>query len=223
MSEPVQLAPLLAIYEDDGDYTIRVGDGAHARSLSQPLVKLIGDLGGARKLTFITPMDTRVFKLGGSNGSSANGQENSSANGELRGHEPVQYERTEPRPLPPRPVRERISQDWAAPPSPELVAELEQDEAGREAAEALRQEQQDALEVRAQQRLMAQEPTPADTPPPEIPEPPQRRQRQPRQSPVANATCGRCQGAKIIEGGGTCPVCRGEGSTYKWGTKRART
>lgn len=225
MNDPVQLAPLLAIYEDEGDYTIRVAAGARAKALSSPLVKIIGELGDARKLTFITPLDTRVFRLGGKNGhqgSAALGNPDAGGEGG-ESRRAVEAEAGPVHQVPTRrPARDRISQDPAAPPSPELVEELEADEATRYAAEALREEQEAVREQRAQQRLMAQEAAPPDTPAPDLPEVPARRARQPRQQPVPNSSCGRCVGSGMLDGGGQCPVCRGTGQVAVWGSKRSR-
>lgn len=62
---PVQIVPTLTILEDEGEFTVRVGSQANAASLAQSLVPVIAKLGGARKLTLITPTDIKSFKFGG--------------------------------------------------------------------------------------------------------------------------------------------------------------
>lgn len=60
---PVQLAPMLAVYEDEGEFTLRISDSPLAKIVSPQVIKAIGESVKARKLTLITPTDTKVFKF----------------------------------------------------------------------------------------------------------------------------------------------------------------
>lgn len=197
MSDPVQLAPTLAIFEDDGDFTVRVNESPLAKSLTPALLKAIGELTKAKKLTLLTPTDTKIFKLNGNVQSTA--------------AQPSPSEDVPPQ-TPPSRVR-RISQDQSAPPAPE-VAEEAIDEYDQALAEAKKAEQEIAHMERSNRQQV-------DFPEPE-PEPEQtkvRKRDRARPEPVANSACGRCGGTGDI-GGGACPVCRGRGQIAKWGTGR---
>jgi hypothetical protein len=55
---------MLAVYEDDGEFTVRLSDSPMAKAWSPQVIQSIGATAGARKLTLITPTDTKVFKFG---------------------------------------------------------------------------------------------------------------------------------------------------------------
>lgn len=196
--EPVQLAPMLAVYEDDGEFTMRVADSALAKTVTPVVLKAIGESAKARKLTLITPTDTKVFKFGGGPAP------------------PVQQLPTTVASPPPK-ARERIVQDSSAPPAPEIVEEefidAENQRALDEAAEAERLQQQMTRENSRQ--VDFQQPVED-----EVQEAPRTRKRTPRPEPVANAACGRCGGQGALEGGGTCPVCQGRGAIAHYGRGR---
>lgn len=189
MSEPIQLAPMLAVYEDDGEFTVRVSDSPLAKSVSPQVIKAIGEATGARKLTLITPTDTKVFKFG----------KKESLNSAQEIRNPQRQQNSPAHEVEP-PATRQIP-DPSAPPSPEMA------EYNREMAEAA-----------AVARQMEQENGKAvDFKTPEAPVEKQTRKRTPR--PAGTPTsCGRCSGAGTINGGGTCPVCRGTGQIAKWGT-----
>src|SRR6202012_5993115 len=107
VSEPIQIIPALTILEDGGEFTVRVGDAKWAASLGRDIVKMIGDLGVATKLTIVTPSDVKQFKF------------------DLPKKVVAQAaEKSYPPPPPIRPSQ-RISQDSSAPPAVELVSEYE--------------------------------------------------------------------------------------------------
>lgn len=109
MSEAVQIVPFISAFSDDGEFTLRVDDSSLAKIIAPVLIKAIGDQERARKLTLLTPTDTKIFKFEGK-------------------HKPETPEEIPPQ----RPIRHVIEQDDAAPPSPELVAlDEEQQEAIR--------------------------------------------------------------------------------------------
>jgi hypothetical protein len=114
MSEAVQIAPLLSLFSDDGEFTLRVDDSPLAKVIAPSVIKAIGEQERARKLTLLTPTDTKIFKFDGKH--------------KARPQEPVEVPEH-----PQRPVRPLIiEQDDSAPPSPELVAlDAEQQEAIR--------------------------------------------------------------------------------------------
>jgi len=180
-SIPIQLAPMLAVYEDDGEFTLRVSDSSLAKSVSANVIKAIGETAGARKLILVTPTDTKVFKFGDKKPSIDN--------------KVVQME--------PKKVPVHQIQDPSAPPSPEI------EEYEREAAEA----------TQLQRELEKDNATPVEFPKDDEPVEqvaPKTRKRTPRPQNLPTG-CGRCGGQGIIAGGGTCPVCRGQGavSHYK--------
>lgn len=121
MSSPTQLAPMIALYEDEGEYTLRVSDSVLAKSMSVAVLKTIGESTGARRLTLITPTDTKVFKFGAQpSGTSAT-------------IAPVAV------PIAPRSARPAQVADPSAPPSPEMVeyeAEMAQAAATQAAMDA---------------------------------------------------------------------------------------
>lgn len=183
MSEPVQLAPMLAVYEDDGEFTVRVSDSPLAKSVSPQVIKAIGEATGARKLTLVTPTDTKVFKFG------------AKVSSPRTPSVIAQPATPEPAKSPPQQVA-----DPSAPPSAEMAeyeAEMAQAAATQRAIEA---ENNKVVEFKTEE----QEPKP--------------RKRTPRPTGTPSS-CGRCSGTGAIDGGGTCPVCRGQGSVAKWGTR----
>jgi hypothetical protein len=186
MSNPTQLAPMIALYEDEGDFTLRVSDSTLAKSTSVALLKEIGAAHGARKLTLITPTDTKVFKF---------------TAGAVNGTSPAPSPAATAAPTAARPIPPAQAQDQSAPPSPELV------EYEAEIAEATRVQAE--IDRENGKAVKFDEPTPE-------PAPARKRERAPR--PAGTPTsCGRCSGAGTIQGGGTCPVCKGAGSVAKWG------
>lgn len=203
--EPVQLAPMLAVYEDDGEFTMRVADSALAKTVTPVVLKAIGEYSKARKLTLITPTDTKVFKFGGG-----------VSQGILPPGSPATSGASTPEPRQPFPkASQRIIQDSSAPPAPELVEEefidAENQRALDEAAQAEKLQQQMARE---NSRPVEFQPEPEEV------QEPRPRKRTPRPEPVPNAACGRCGGAGALDGGGTCPVCQGKGAISHYGRGR---
>jgi hypothetical protein len=195
MNDPVQLAPLLAIYEDEGEYTLRVSDSSLAKQLSSTITRSIGENGGARKLVLITPTDTKVFKFGPKNPSAKiQSEPYESKVGQMSQRDMI-------RPEPPPQIA-----DASAPPSPELAAYE------AEIAESDRLQREIDRENRKSVDL------PVSEEPAEDASAPKTRKRTPRpQSNTIPTACGRCQGHGAIEGGGGCPVCRGSGSVSHYG------
>src|SRR5271170_7303314 len=105
---------MLAVYEDDGEFTVRTSDSALAKSVTPQVIKAIGESVKARKLILITPTDTKVFKFGGSG--HAAGTASTAAT-------PAGPSQPETRPSLPPKARERILQDSSAPPAPEILEE----------------------------------------------------------------------------------------------------
>jgi hypothetical protein len=138
MNAPQQLEAVLAIFEDDGDFTVRVGPQVNAKSISQAVVPLIASL-GAKKLLLITPLETKVFKFNGA-----------PAAPPVRSAEPV-------------PRQTRIVQDGGAPPSAEdAAAEFEEYVRKEEEAERVLREMDAAS--KADPQLTTEEDAPAQKP-----------------------------------------------------------
>lgn len=189
MSDPVQVIPFLSAFSDDGEFTVRVDDSPLAKVIAPAIIKVIGQENGARKLTLLTPSDTKIFKFG-------NGSSKSIAS---PGPEPLLSPAR-----PTGPARPVIEQDLSTPPSPETA---EYDAEMREAMRLQREiEKQNSEEV----QFPETEETPSD-------KPPVRRKRSPRPESAPSSTCGRCAGEGKLLGGGTCPVCRGRGSVAHFG------
>lgn len=192
MSEAVQIVPTLTILEDDGEFTVRVGNQANAAGLAQALVPVISKLGGARKLTLITPTDIKSFKFNGANGDAPL---TSSANNQIPSKETS---------------RRIFIPDEGAPPSAEdATAEFE--EFVKQEREAERVAREIEITNQANPRLSVEEETPT---------PVKRGRTAKAQIEAAGASCGRCQGAGVLPGGGSCPVCRGKGVIAKWGGRK---
>ena len=198
MTEPIQLIPALTILEDSGEFTVRIGEARWAADMGRQIVTLIGSTGVARKLVIITPSDTKVFKFA----PHAETGEATSATRHV----------TAASPAPLRPSQ-RISQDTAAPPAPELVGEFEEELARQQKAEA---------EIAVQQRELKADPQITPEAEEGVVEIPKRRGRPSKVEATLKAAtfCGRCQGRGTLEGGGTCPVCRGAGSIAHYGRGR---
>lgn len=196
--EPIQIIPALTILNDDCDFTVRVGADSWASDLGRQIVSIIGGMNIAKKLTILTPNDTKVFKF------------NSNPGGVEKGVERPRAEAAPP--IQPRRASERISQDSAAPPAPELVGEWAEELAAQQKAEAEvaameRANKQDALPQQEEEQV-------------EAPAPRKRGRSSKVAETIRSATaCGRCQGAGVLDGGGQCPVCQGKGGIRKWGTR----
>lgn len=192
MSEAVQIAPFVSAFSDDGEFTLRVDDSPLAKAIAPMLIKAIGEQERARKLTLLTPTDTKIFKFGVQNGKA------------ISSNAPTQVETTPPKEAETEPEF-ILEQDDNAPPSPELVAlDQEQQEAARAAREMERLN-------RASSVMEIPEATTS-----------RRVQRPKADAPVKPASpCGRCEGTGQVVGGGSCPVCRGKGSITHFG-RRAR-
>ena len=211
MTAPIQLTPTLAIFEDDGEFTVRVNDSPLAKSLTPALLKAIGDATDARKLTLLTPTDTKIFRLNGPDRGKTESASSPSPKTESRG---LQSDAA-PKESIPNPLR-RISQDQSAPPAPELAEEAidEYDRAMEEARKA--EEEQREMERLNRQNVDLPEPEPDAAP--DRPAP--RKRDRSRPAPAPTSTCGRCGGAGMLGGGGACPVCQGRGQIAKWGSRR---
>jgi hypothetical protein len=192
VSEAVQIVPTLTILEDEGEFTVRVGNQANAAGLAQALVPVISKLGGARKLTLITPTDIKSFKFNGVNGNA-----------------PLTPAASALGVSPSRP--RSVIADQGAPPSAEdATAEFE--EFVKQEREAERVAREIETTNQANPRLPVEE---------EAASARLKRGRLAKaQVEPAGASCGRCQGAGVLPGGGSCPVCRGKGVIAKWGGRK---
>ena len=197
MSDIEAVAPILTVIEDDGEYIVRASKDAGKR-MGQ---SVLGLLAGARKVTYISDNDVKVFKA--------------KANGSTPKPSPevpdVQEEFEKTIEESPKPPSKRIMQDSAAPPSPELVGEYEAE---------LKRQQQEAEALRQQEKFNKQD---IEVPQPEeVPEP--TRKRRERNLAVGGSPCGRCGGSGEIVGdagfAGSCPVCQGKGEIKAWGRGR---
>lgn len=217
MNEPIQLSPSLAIYDDDGELTIRTSDQGQWKLITPQVLKAIGDSLHPRKVTLVTPTDTKVFKFGQNGKEAGNGRlhndsatkdtgrgneagssATSTSSGEDSGRRPQE-------PLP-RPSA-RIQQDHSAPPAPEIVADA-QDEFEQE----LRRQQLEQVEIEKAQR---EDQASAPDAQPRV-----KSRERPQPEARTETACGRCYGQGKLDGGGICPVCRGKGSIAKWGRGR---
>lgn len=202
MTEPIQLIPSLTLLEDSGEFTVRIGGEKWAAELGRKLVSIIGEMGIARKLTILTPGDTKVFKFDSPVTKALTAFDEATKN------IPVEVMRDVLRPS------QRISQDSAAPPAPEIVGELE---------EELRAQQLAEKEMEAANRLARADAGITDPVEENVVEMPTRKRGRPSkvEASLKTATsCGRCGGGGALEGGGTCPVCRGAGSIAHYGRGR---
>lgn len=206
MNEPIQLIPALTILEDSGEFTVRIGAEKWATDLGRQIVTLIGSTGVARKLLIITPTDTKVFRF-----DAAKAPDRSSLVTETK-REIASDDVSTVRPATLRPSQ-RISQDTAAPPAPELVGEFEEELARQQKAEA---------EIAAQQKELKADPQITPEAEEGVVEIPKRRGRPSKVEATLKAAtaCGRCQGQGSLDGGGACPVCRGAGSIAHYGRGR---
>ena len=205
MNDPIQIIPLLSVFADDGEFTLRVDGSELAKLLTPQITSAIGQVSKARKLTLLTPTDTKIFKF-------TPPQNGSTPNAAPAENPPP--ERT-PDPPPPIKARDRVIQDQSAPPAPEVASEaineyemqlIEQQKAEREMREAQR-ENSKTVEF----------PAPAE----EEPAPSARKRvAKERPQPTSVTACGRCQGRGSIGGGGACPVCRGQGAISHFGRGR---
>lgn len=132
MSDPVQLAPMLSIYEDDGEITMRTSDSPISKQVSAKVISLIQEMAKPRKVTLITPTDTKVFKF-------------------APAAQTTQSEPSAP-PTPPIRARERIVQDESAPPAPEIADEFEKELQEQEKAEAEIKEEANVEEMPVRKR-----------------------------------------------------------------------
>ena len=196
MSEIEAVAPILTVIEDDGEYIVRASKDS-GKKMGQ---SVLGMLAGAKKVTFISDSDVKVFKA---------------KNGTKPVPKPevpdVQEEFEKTIEDAPKPPSKRIMQDSAAPPSPELVGEYEAE---------LKRQQQETEALRQQEKFNKQD---IEVPQPEeAPEP--TRKRRERTLAVGGTSCGRCGGQGSIVGdsgfAGTCPVCQGKGEIKSWGRGR---
>ena len=105
-----------------------------------------------------------------------------------------------------RTPRTRVIADAGAPPTAEAAdAEYARYQAEEREAERLAQEQ--SAITGADPQLPAEESAPIT-----------RAKSKSKVLPTQNP-CGRCQGGGTLEGGGTCPVCKGSGVIAQWGRK----
>jgi hypothetical protein len=194
MSAPVQIPPTIAMYEDEGDWTVRVGAQDNAKQIAQAVVPLLAGL-GARKLLLITPFDTKVYKF-----------DSASAATEKPREKPASVATPARKPV--------VFQDEGAPPSAEdASAEFERFVEEEAAAEKVRQEMERTAAADPQLPAEEEEEAPAKRGP--------GRPRKTEENIQPSGTvCGRCQGEGTIAGGGACPVCRGKGVIAKWGGRR---
>ena len=193
MNAPQQLSPTLVLIEDEGDWTVRVGDQANAKQVSQAVVPILATL-GAKKLLLITPFDTKVFKFD----TPGNGKAPASAGGRTPA-------------MPEAPRKPVVYQDEGAPPSPEdATTDFERFIEEERVAEAKRLEME-RLNT-ADPNLPVVEEMPANV---------VKRAKAPKdQITPAGSSCGRCQGEGTLLGGATCTVCRGKGKIAKWGGRK---
>jgi hypothetical protein len=191
MSAPVQIPPTIAMYEDEGDWTVRVGAQDNAKQIAQAVVPLLAGL-GARKLFLITPFDTKVYKFDSPNGKASH----------------VSASSDTPR------TRKTVIADEGAPPTAEDAAsDFERFVEEEAAAEKVRQEMERTAAADPHLPVEQEEEAPTKRGP--------GRPRKTEENIQPSGTaCGRCQGEGTIAGGGACPVCRGKGVIAKWGGRR---
>lgn len=192
MNDPVQIAPLLSVFSDDGEFTLRVDGSELSKLLTPQITAAIGQTSKARKLTLLTPTDTKIFKFNGNQAP-------------LPGPAIPSTDRVTIT-TPPKPS---IVQDFSAPPSPEIAAEAV-DEFDRTIAEQQKAEQ----EMRQAERFAKADPGLEQE---EVPAP--RKRAKERPTPLSSTTCGRCSGAGVLDGGGTCPVCQGQRAIPHYGRR----
>lgn len=196
---PTQIIPQITLLEDDGDITIRVGEAKWASELGQAIIKMVTTMGVGKKVLIITPTDTRGFRLSPTVSADTvlRKQQEDAAAIAIPGNEAAENPIQALRPS------QKISQDFTAPLSPELVAELKaQEEAERE--------------LEAQQRELSQDAAPVGEDEDEKVPAPRKRGRPKITELKPLQDCGRCGGAGALEGGGACPVCRGKGQLAKY-------
>lgn len=197
-NEPVQITALLSVFADDGEFTLRVDGSELAKILTPQVTRMIGESATARKLTLLTPTDTKIFKFTPPAG----------VNDPPAPQLPTEVIHAVPNPAPR--ARERVIQDFSAPPAPEVAAE-DIDEFDQ----TLKDQQKAEQEMRLAEKMVKSDP---QLPVEESPVPAVRkRTAKERPTPTTVAACGRCTGQGVIDGGGACPVCRGQGSIPHFG------
>lgn len=245
MSEIESVKPALTVILDDGDFIIN-SSGPLGKQMSQAVLPLAAS---AKKVTIIADGEMKVMKRNPAAENKAqtltqvpartkpkvfagepagpdvqdafvsdleSGQTGEQAMGEQPAPTPGPNDRVA---VPTTPKRKKpvIFQDAAAPPAPEL-AEAEMDRLLAEAQQA----EQEAAQIREQQRFQQQQAVQAGAEQVEQaaePPAPRRRTRE-RQLATSGRPCGRCGGGGQIVGdsgfAGACPVCHGEGQVKSW-------
>lgn len=222
VSAPVQLAPLLSLYADEGDFTLRLDGSPLAQKVGPEIIRLLSGNGG-RRLTILTPTDTKIFKLNGATHASFPSAPAPSATSPIDSEVedssiPEPTDQTHPRPR--VPAKTRIQQDMSAPPSPELAEEeaeeIQRIRAEEREAERLRKEMEAANRADPNLPPLPTEEEEEAAQAPRV----RRRASRPEPSTAAETPCGRCFGAGQLDGGGACPVCHGKGSHQLYGRRR---
>jgi hypothetical protein len=204
MSEIQKVSPVLTVIEDGGEYVIQASTAIGKRLGAV----ILAQIPNAPRVTFVDETGVKVFK-------------NTVQKGNVPASIPAKNLPTQAKeevpspdlsPDKPIPAHQRIFQDNAAPPAPELVEE--------EYAAVLRQEAADAAELARQEQFNQEKVAPAE--PEQVEEEtPTPRKREPRDLQTNVAQCGRCEGSgQIVNDGGfsgPCPVCKGKGVMQAWG------
>lgn len=206
MSDIQQVAPILTVIEDAGEYILQ------ARS---PIGKRLGSLvlgaiADATRVTYTDETGIKVFK-----NTAPRGQNGAQTHPPAAIPSPPETPEALPPSRPALPPSKRIFQDGAAPPAAELVEEDYRAQLAAQEAEQRALAQQEQFNS---QNAVQEQPAEAEAEQPT-------RARKPRNLAVAGSPCGRCGGAGQIQGDsghqGMCPVCQGKGEIQKWGTGRA--
>lgn len=201
--EGIESVPaILQVIEDDGEFVVRASKELGGK-LAQGVLK---SLTGARKVTYISDNDVKVFRA-------PKNAKPTPPVAEPQLHDvfdvQAEFEKTIEQPEPKKP---KIIQDGSAPPSPELVEDYEAE---------IKRQQAEASALKNQERFNQQDAV--QDPPPEEEQPTVRKRRE-RNLDVAGSPCGRCGGGGQIVGdsgfSGVCPVCQGQGQIKSWGRGR---
>ena len=206
MSEIEQIKPALSVILDaDSHDAVVQSIGPVAKQMLSAILPL---LSSSPRVTVISDGDMKVFR-------NKNGAPGKSVPlpPPTPPSEPAQETPASPFP---KSARERIQQDSAAPPAPELADEY---------MEELRKQQQEESQLREQQKFNSQDALPQEEEPSE-PAPSVRRRKE-RNLAIANSVCGRCGGGGQVMGEagfeGMCPVCSGSGQAKSWGRRAPRS
>jgi hypothetical protein len=207
MPEIQKVSPVLTVIEDGGEYVIQASTAIGKRLGAI----ILAQIPNAPRVTFVDETGVKVFKNTAQKGTSPVSIPVQTLHASAEKEVPSP-DFPSPKPIP---ASQRIFQDNAAPPAPELVEE--------EYEAVLKQEAADAAELARQEQFNRQSAVPPE-PEAEKEDQPTPRKREPRDLQTNAAQCGRCEGSgQIVNDGGfsgPCPVCKGKGVMQAWGRGR---